>query len=400
MGAEAAILVLNCGSSSVKGAAFSARGALALRAAASAERVGTPQARLVSRDADGRILHEEPLDAAGHEAAIGRLLAWFAAQAFGGDVVAVGHRIVHGGQRFARPCLVTGEVRTALQALSPLAPLHLPHNLAGVDLAARRWAGAAQVACFDTAFHGTLPGVARLAGLPRALHDRGLRRFGFHGLSYESIINDLLEREGPAALEGRLIIAHLGSGASMAAVRNGHCVETTMGFSTLGGLVMATRCGDADPGLLLYLLQQGIVDLPGLQQLLYERSGLLGVSGSSGDMRDLLAAADSAPAREAVDLFCYSARKHLAALTSTLGGLDRLVFTGGVGEHAAAVRAGICAGLDYLGIRLDAARNERHERCISAADAPVLVQVVASDEARTIARQARDLLAPPAGQAS
>jgi acetate kinase len=304
---------------------------------------------------------------------------------------AVGHRLVHGGPDHVAPARVDAALRTALDRLVPLSPLHLPAELAALDAVSSRWPDAPQVVCFDTAFHQTLPPVARRLALPAALDAAGVRRYGFHGLSYASIVSAL-----PPARLRRAVIAHLGSGASMAAIRDGRSVDTTMGFSPSGGLVMATRPGDLDPGVLVYLLDHGH-DARSLERLINHESGLRALSETTGDMRQLLDQRAADPrAALAIDVFCYHARKTIGAFAAALGGLETLVFTGGIGEHAAPIRAEICRGLEFLGIELDEAGN--------AAGAPIVstgrceVRVMHTDEEREIARATRRVLGEtPAG---
>lgn len=262
-------------------------------------------------------------------------------------IIAVGHRVVHGGSDYTAPVLLDAHHIEALRQLTPLAPLHQPHNLAGIDAISRLLPDVPQVACFDTAFHHDQPPLAQRLGLPREMHDAGIRHYGFHGLSYEYIANQLPAHLGALA-EGRVIVAHLGSGASLCALHERRSVATTMGFSTLDGLLMATRCGTLDPGVLLYLMQTRGMDAAALSTLLYEQSGLLGVSGLSGDIRTLLAS-DTPAAREAIALFCYRICREVGSLAAALGGVDALVFTGGIGEHAHAIRESICAELGWLG---------------------------------------------------
>jgi acetate kinase len=306
-------------------------------------------------------------------------------------IEAVGHRIVHGGLDCDCPLMVTPAVEKRLRGLIPLAPLHQPHNLAGIAAVRTARPRLPQIACFDTAFHRSLPRPATLTSLPRELYEDGIRRYGFHGLSYEYIV-DALRREGVDVDRERIIVAHLGNGASMCALRGGQSIETTMGFSTLAGLPMGTRCGDLDPGIVLYLLAEKGMSVERVQRLLYEESGLLGVSGLSRNMQDLLAKAAEPAAAAAVELFCYQARRHLAALTAPLGGLDRLVFTGGIGANAPAVRAQICAGLAHLGIVLDAERNVAGGRRIAADTSRVAVEALPTDEELMIARHVRETL--------
>lgn len=325
-----------------------------------------------------------------HAEALARILRWLDA---GGDalrVEAVGHRIVHGGPSFAQPQRVTPQLLAALDALRPLAPDHLPSELAALRAALQWRPNLPQVVCFDTAFHRSRPAVARRYALPRDLSDAGILRYGFHGLSCEYIIGELGRQAGEEAARGRVVIAHLGAGASMTATRDGRSVETTMGFTPVSGLVMATRVGDLDPGALLYLVRERGLSPDAVDTLINRQSGLLGVSGRSSDMRDLLAARASDPhAAEAVALFLYTARKALAALTAPLGGLDTVVFTGGIGEHAAEARAGICEGLDYLGLHIDPARNVQATPIISPDGAAVTVRVIPTNEELVVARHTR-----------
>jgi len=302
---------------------------------------------------------------------------------------AVGHRFVHGGPDHSAPVRVDTELRHSFESLVRFAPLHLPAELALLDAAASRWPDAAQIACFDTAFHHGLPEVAQRLALPRALFDDGVRRYGFHGLSYEYVV----EAVGAEQL-GRAVVAHLGNGASMAAVRDGRSIDTTMGLTPTGGLMMGTRSGDLDPGVLVHLMDRDDLGPRALEALLNEQSGLLGVSGTTNNMKTLLeACADDPTAELAVEMFCYTARKFVGALAAALGGLDTLVFTGGIGEHAAPVRERICAGLRHLGVDVDPARNLAAERCISREGGACRVLVVTTDEERMIARHAFRVLA-------
>ncbi len=310
----------------------------------------------------------------------------------GARPIAVGHRIVHGGPDCNCPLVVTAEVEARLGILSPLAPLHQPHNLAGITAVRRARPDLLQVASFDTAFHHGLPRLAQLTALPRQWFDERIRRYGFHGLSYEYVVNDL-RRHGVDVDRERIVVAHLGNGASMCALKGGRSVETTMGFSTLAGLPMGTRCGDLDPGIVLYLLLEEGLTPKRLQQILYEESGLLGISGISRSMQDLLAQPEHPAAVEAVDYYVYQARLHLAALTAAMGGLDRLVFTGGVGSNAAAIRAKVCTGLQYLGIALNGQRNAGGERLISTGGSRVVVEAFATDEEEMIAEHVLHVLA-------
>jgi acetate kinase len=293
---------------------------------------------------------------------------------------------VHGGADHIAPELITPALLTALEALTPLDPLHMPDNLAPMRAVAAARPGLKQVACFDTAFHHTIPPLAARFALPRAISDSGVRRYGFHGLSYEFIAGRLAQ-QAPALAAGRVIAAHLGSGASLCALRGGVSIETTTGFSALDGLVMATRCGLLDPGVILYLGRQGH-SFGDIEDMLYHRSGLLGVSGLSGDVRVLLAS-DDPHAREAIAMFAYRIATETGALVSALGGLDGLIFTAGIGEHAPAIRSAVCGRLGWLGLRLDEPANAADADCISAADSRIDVRVIATDEEAMIAHHTR-----------
>ncbi len=296
---------------------------------------------------------------------------------------AVGHRVVHGGPKFPGPALVDDKVLADLRELIPLAPLHLPLEIELVEAAREIFPQAAQVVCFDTAFHRAMPALSRRLPLPRRLQARGVERYGFHGLSYEYVLSALDEEAA-----GRLVIAHLGAGSSLAAVRDGRPVDTTMGMTPAGGLMMAARCGDLDPGVLLHLLRHEGYDAASVDRLVNKESGLFGVSGLDGDMRRLLELAPEHPeAEEAIGLYCHVARKHIAAMAASLGGLDQLIFTAGIGEHAAEVRRRICAGLEFLGLEIDPARNEGHEPVISADSSRATVRVVPTNEEVMVARQ-------------
>lgn len=379
------VLAVNSGSSTCKfgvfdpgpsGLAPSLRGRIESRG---------PGSRLLAFDSGGAVVADEPWDGTSAP----DLLAWIETR-LPEPIAAVGHRVVHGGSRFRTAIIVSEAVLEAVAALAPLAPLHQPQALEAVRALRAARPGLPHVLSFDTAFHaGHDPTVDRL-GLPRMWEARGLRRYGFHGLSYEYVAGRLAVLD-PATVAGRVIVAHLGSGASLCALRNGRSIDTTMGATPLDGLVMATRCGSLDPGAVLYLLREGGLDADGLTDLLYRQSGLLGVSGLSGDMRELLLSREPA-AREALDLYVHRVARETAALGSSLGGLDGLVFTGGVGENAPWIRAQICARLGWLGVRLDAAANERGAGRLNAADSAVTVWMIPTDEESVIARQTAALL--------
>ncbi len=363
------VLVLNAGSSSLKFALFDDH---------------EPPRPLLSGSA--------PLAGSPFTAALDALLARVAATG-GPGFAAVGHRIVHGGPRFTAPQLITENLLAALRELSPLDPEHLPAEIALIEGLRRRFPAIPQVACFDTAFHHDLPRVAQLLPIPRRYADAGVRRYGFHGLSYEFLLGELIRLGEPAATQGRVIFAHLGNGASLAAVRDGRCIDTSMGFTPAAGLVMGTRSGDLDPGLMSYLAQTENMSAARFSHLVNHDSGLRGISETSADMRELLAAEPADPrAAEAIALFCYQAKKWIGSFTAALGGLDALVFSGGIGEHCPAIRDRICDGLGFLGVEIDDAHNEENAAVISLPAGRVAVRVIPTDEALMIARHVRAVL--------
>jgi acetate kinase len=310
---------------------------------------------------------------------------------FGGaPVVGVGHRVVHGGARHVRPCLVTPEVIAELRALVPLAPLHQPYNVGAIEAVAARLPGVPQVACFDTSFHRGQPEVAQLVPLPKEIRDGGVQRYGFHGISYEYIAS-VLPEVAPGIAEGRVIVAHLGSGASLCALKARKSVDSTLGFTALDGLCMGTRPGSVDPGVILHLFQTMGLSPKDVETMLYKKSGLLGISGKSNDMRELIDDPDPR-ARLAVDYFVYQAAKHVGAMAAVLGGVDALVFTAGIGEHSAAIRRRICEASAWLGLALDGEANERHATRISQADSRVSAWVIPTNEELMIARHTGALL--------
>jgi acetate kinase len=382
---NAAVLVINSGSSRVKFAFWSARARdAALLLEGEISQIGRAP-HFVAHDAAGEILADHAWEAAdgSHEAMFRRLLEWIERHPAGGSLVAVGHRVVHGGARFAAPVLIDDRVMRELDDLIPLAPLHQPHNLHAIRALAAAHPGLPQVACFDTAFHTTCSDPATRFALPRALHDAGIRRYGFHGLSYESIARSL-SHLAPDLVRGRVVVAHLGNGASLCAMRHGVSIDTTMGFTALDGLPMGTRCGSLDPGVLLFLLDKGMATAA-IRTLLYQQSGLLGVSGGIGsDMRDLLAS-DRPEAAQAVDLFVYHVVREICAMAACLGGLDGVVFTAGIGEHSAVIRERICHGLAWLGIVLDPDANARGNGCITTAASLAAGWAIHTDEAQMIA---------------
>jgi acetate kinase len=376
------ILCLNSGSSSLKFAVYRMGRDEVRLANGAAERIGLPNGRFSLGTAATKHIEETAEDFDGHPSAARRVFAALKEQGFGVPT-AVGHRVVHGGPDYSSAQRVDDALLTALRRLVLLAPLHLPSEIAIIEAVARERPEVPQVACFDTAFHRRMPETAQRLPLPRELWDEGLRRYGFHGLSYEYVVWKL----GDGG-RGRIVIAHLGSGASLAAVRDGRPIDTTMGLTPLGGLVMGTRPGDLDPGVLLYLMQAKGHDAQSLGALLNDRSGLLGISRSTSDMKTLLEKRQSDPrAAEAVEMFCASVRKHIGAFATVLGGLDALVFTGAIGERAAAVRSEICRDLGYLGIVLDASKNDRNADVLSASSATCAIRVIPTNEELMIARQ-------------
>lgn len=385
-----ALLTMNVGSSSIKFALFEAHDQRLL-ASGQLTGIGTQVQFKAHAVRDGREFQQNwppGQSPATHAAAIAWLVSWFNQEMAHDEVVAVGHRVVHGGVWFDQAVVLTPEIMAQLEQLEPLAPLHQPHNLAGVRAAQQAFGAAVHVACFDTAFHCHQPFVKDCFALPRRYYDEGVRRYGFHGLSYEYIAH-YLQREFPLQAVGRVIVAHLGNGASMCAMFNGHSIASTMGFSALDGLPMGTRCGQLDPGVLLYFLQQGMTE-PELTDLLYKESGLKGISGISNDMREL-EQSDCIEAKQAIDYFVYRIKRELGALTAALEGLDAVVFTGGIGEHSARVRAQVLESMAWLGVELDEQANEQHQTIISSRRSRVLCLRVPTDEETMIARHTAKL---------
>jgi acetate kinase len=386
--AEHVILCINSGSSSLKFALYSLGELSETKIAQGAvEGIGLPAGHLWIRDKNNNVLADIRRAFPEHVAAA-EAVSEAAKNSGFPRPAAAGHRVVHGGPHHSTAERVNASLLRELRELIPFAPLHLPSAIQGIDAVAARFPGLPQVACFDTAFHRRMPEVAQRLPLSHDLWDEGVRRYGFHGLSYEYIVFTL-----GARAQGRLVIAHLGNGASLAAVLDGQPLDTTMGFTPTGGLMMGTRSGDLDPGVLLHLMREKSFDHDRLDHAVNEQAGLLGVSGISSDMKILLEQKEREPrAAQAVELFCYQLRKHIGAMTAVLGGLDTLVFTGGIGEHAAAVRWDVCRELAYLGIRLDAQRNAAHAETISAPGSTCTVCVIPTNEDLMIARQTRALL--------
>lgn len=388
-----AILVLNAGSSSLKFCAFLDGDPPAPLVRGQVEGLLT-RPRFLARDAAGAVVGEQEWPSGtrlGHDGTIEFLFSWGRGRLPGGHTIAAaGHRVGHGGLTFARPVRVTDTVLSALEQLVPLAPLHQPNNLAAIRAVTRHAPDLPQVACFDTAFHTTQPSVAQAFALPRRFTDEGVRRYGFHGLSYEYVAS-VLPATDPRAAAGRTVVAHLGSGASMCALKAGRSIAATMSFTPLDGLPMGTRCGALDPGVLLYLMDRHGLDARALERLLYNESGLLGVSEVSNDMRVLLAS-PSPQAREAVDLFVYRVGRDLGSLAAALGGLDALVFTGGIGENAPAIRARVLQDAAWLGLDLDAAANQSGGPRITRPSSPAAAWVIPTNEELMIALHTRRVL--------
>jgi acetate kinase len=387
------ILTINGGSSSIKFALFEAGGSLRRILGGELERIGTPQAALRVTGSNLADNFSRPVAAADHRAAAGVLTDWIEKHGGRDELTAIGHRVVHGGPTYSRPELVTAEMAEELHRLSAFDPDHLPLELELIAAFRGRHPKLPQVACFDTAFHRTMPRVATLLPIPRRYEAQGVRRYGFHGLSYEFLMAELVHLGDPAATKGRVILAHLGNGASLAAVRDGESIDTSMGFTPASGLVMSSRSGDLDPGLVSYLASTEHMSAAQFQKMVNHESGLLGVSQTSSDMRDLLEreTADMRAA-EAVALFCYQAKKWVGAFAAALGGLDTLVFAGGIGENAPPVRERICNGLGFLGIELDRECNAKSAPLISSGIGRVKVRVIRTDEELMIARSVSHII--------
>jgi acetate kinase len=390
------VLTINAGSSSIKFALFELNGAdntLARHPSLSGQIDGIgADAKLVAKDGDDKRFPDIALTAGiKHKEAFDQLLRWLGNNS-GGDwrITAVGHRVVHGGSLYSQPIILTPAVLAELEQFVLLAPLHQPHNLAGINALSALLPEIPQIACFDTAFHRTQPPVAQMFAIPKALTAEGVKRYGFHGLSYEYIARVLPEHTAKA--DGRVLVAHLGNGASLCAMLGRRSQGSSMGFTAIDGLMMGTRTGALDPGVLLYLLENKGMGVKDLTNLLYKQSGLLGVSGISQDMRTLLASDDPA-AEEAVELFCYRAITQIGALAAAIGGLDALVFTGGIGEHASEIRRRIAEGCAWLGLELDNAANMANSTRISTAGSRIDALVIPTDEEWMIAEHTRDLVA-------
>ena len=383
--ARPCILTINGGSSSIRFAVYEIREPLCRRLDGKIERIGVRGTRLIAGDPPGTPRPLRRLGQSDHRTAVAALLDWLETRPIFESIVAVGHRVVH-GMKHSEPERVTPKLLAELRRITPFAPDHLPREISLLEAIGNRHPHLVQVACFDTAFHRSMPRVAKLLPIPRRYLTKGVERYGFHGLSYAYLMEEL-KRLDPAAAQGRVILAHLGNGASMAAVRGGKSVETTMGFTPTSGLVMSTRTGDLDPGLIYYLARTEGMTPARFQKMVNQESGLLGVSGISPDMRDLLAReSGNVRAAEAIALFCYQAKKWIGSFAAILGGVDTLVFAGGIGENAPVVRARICEGLGFLGIDLDESSNVETAAVISREASRVTVRVIGTDEELMIAR--------------
>ena len=394
------ILILNGGSSSIKFALFSVHPSLAIKIKGQIERIGTPDAVFSTQQGELAAHATQPVAAADYASAVKLLIDWIDQKDIDETLIAVGHRIVHGGANFHQPQRLTPKLTAELQQLAPLDRQHMPGEISLADAFQQRFPKVPQIACFDTAFHHDLPRVAQMLAIPRRYEAQGVRRYGFHGLSYEFLMSELNRTDGAAAARGRIILAHLGNGASLAAVSGGKPVDTSMGFTPTAGVPMGTRSGDLDPGLVSYLARSENMNAQQFDDMVNFKSGLQGVSETSADMRDLLKVETEDPrAADAVALFCYQVKKTIGAYAAALGGLDTLVFAGGIGEKAPVVRARICTGLGFLGIELDASRNEQNADLISTDGCRVKVRVIRTNEELVIARSVCRVLgfndAPP-----
>ena len=381
------ILTINGGSSSIKFALFDAADSLRRILEGGIERIGLPHATFQIKGPDQADNLSRPVSASNHTEAVGALMDWIEQRSGRDPLTAVGHRVLQGGPKYYKPQRITPEMVTELKRLSPFDPDHLPEEILLTEAFHRRFSEVPQVACFDTTFHHDLPRVAQQLPIPRRYEAQGVRRYGFHGLSYAFLMEELTRLDGPQAAQGRVILAHLGNGASLAAVRHGKSFDTSMSFTPVAGVPMSTRSGDLDPGLVWYLARTENMSAKQFNAMVNLQSGLLGISETSSDMRDLLKdETQDVRAAEAVALFCYQVKKWIGAFAAALGGVDTLVFAGGIGENATAVRARICDGLGFLGIELEEKRNAANEGVISPEHSPVMVRVIRTDEELMIAK--------------
>ncbi len=390
--AKESVLTINRGSSSIRFALYQIEETLVPRLSGKMDRIGLPGTQLVFSDIFQGRQDRIAFQASDHHSATEFFIDWLEQQTGFGQVRAVGHRVVH-GMKYSEPELVSPDLLDELQRISSYAPDHLPREIELIEAFRRRYPQLPQVACFDTAFHHSLPRVAQILPIPRRFEAQGIRHYGFHGLSYAYLVEELSHVAGTEAAQGRVILAHLGNGASLAAVRGGRSIDTSMGFTPTGGLTMGTRSGDLDPGVAWYMMQSEHLTPTQFNHLVSHESGLLGISGTSSDMRDLLdREASDERAAEAVELFCYQVKKWIGAYAAALGGLDTLVFSGGIGEYASTVRARICDGLAFLGIEVEESANAQHADVVSTATARVVVRVMHTDEELIIAKSVCRLL--------
>ncbi len=390
---NAGILTINAGSSSVKFALFRAGESLLRTVSGKVERIGLPRTELTVTEIASHQSERAQVHASDHAGCLKPVIEALEKKGGLSAIQAVGHRVVHGGDRYSQPVRVTPEVLAELRRLSPYDPEHLPAEISLIEAFSERQPTWPQVACFDTAFHRDMPRVARLLPIPRRYDAQGIHRYGFHGLSYAYLMEELQRLGGSGEANGRIVLAHLGNGASLAAVRGGRCMDTTMGFTPTAGVPMSTRSGDLDPGLVAYLARTEGMTVDEFHVMVNTQSGLLGLSEISPDLRDLLERESSdVRAAEAVALFCYHVRKTIGAYAAALGGLDTLVFAGGIGENSAVIRARVCEGLGFLGLELDAGRNTAHEPVIATPESRVIVRVIRTDEELQIAKSVTRLL--------
>jgi acetate kinase len=391
--AQACILTINGGSSSIKFALFEAGETLQRILAGSIERIGLPETTFVVKGLNKADNFEKSLKAGNHTAAVGVLMDWIEQRFQRGELSAIGHRVVHGGPKYSEPQRITPEMVAELHQLQPFDPEHLPEEILLTEAFHHRFPNLVQVACFDTAFHHDLPRIAQILPIPRRFEAKGVRRYGFHGLSYAFLMEELGRVAGLQAARGRVILAHLGNGASLAAVYEGKSMDTSMGLTPTGGVPMSTRSGDLDPGLVWYLARTEKMNAKQFNEMVNFQSGLLGISETSSDMQDLLQhETDDVRAAEAVSLFCYQVKKWIGAFAAALGGLDTLVFAGGIGENSPVVRARICDGLGFLGIRVEEKSNDANAAVISKHDGQVTVRVMHTDEEFMIAKTVCNVL--------
>ncbi|HEY1686045.1 MAG TPA: acetate/propionate family kinase [Tepidisphaeraceae bacterium] len=387
------ILAINGGSSSIKFALFSVADPPSRLFSGQIQRIGQPGTQLLIQESSSTTSETNSIDPGDFDHATDTLIQYLHGRFASAQIIGIGHRIVDGGAKLIDHQLIAPALLAELRAIEPIDLDHLPLEISLIEAFGNAFPNTPQIACFDTAFHRDIPRVAAMLPIPRCYYESGVRRFGFHGLSYTYLMQRLEVVAGATAAQGRIILAHLGSGASMAAVRGGKPIDTTMAFTPTAGLIMGTRPGDIDPGLLVYLMRAEKMTLEQMDQFISKRCGLLGISETSSDMRDLLShRASDARSADAVNLFCYQARKFIGALAAALDGLDILVFSGGIGEHASEVRAEICAGLTYMGVALDSARNIAGKDIISHEDSRVTVRVITTDEELIVAQIVRSFL--------